>query len=128
MITSAERFGLPTTVSMIIGFPEETEADLRASVDMFMHSMRQPHSEPQMNVLAPLSGTPLYAQYIAEKELPWGVWPATYFDGWPHEEITGFLKESYRKFYLMPKRFEMRQFLFRLSNLPHKLSYFASVN
>jgi radical SAM superfamily enzyme YgiQ (UPF0313 family) len=62
-VETAERLGLLTTVSVIIGFPEETEEDLRGTLDIFMHSMRHPHSSSHFNILAPLAGTPIYSQY-----------------------------------------------------------------
>ena len=63
IIDTAERLGIGTTVSLIIGFPEETSEDLRQTVSMLMHSARCPHSDPQLNLLAPLAETPLHWQY-----------------------------------------------------------------
>ena len=62
-VETVDRLGMEATVSTIIGFPEETEQDLRETVDVFMHAMVQPLSLPQVNVLAPLSGTPVHTQY-----------------------------------------------------------------
>jgi radical SAM superfamily enzyme YgiQ (UPF0313 family) len=59
----SERVGMHTTVSTITGFPEETEDDLRETLAVFMHAMRHPHSTPQLNILAPLSGTPIYSEH-----------------------------------------------------------------
>jgi radical SAM superfamily enzyme YgiQ (UPF0313 family) len=63
MIATAERLGISTTVALITGFPEENWSDLRETVDMYMHSMRHPRSKPQLNLLAPLAGTPVHSQY-----------------------------------------------------------------
>ena len=63
MIEAAERLGIPTTVSLITGFPEENCDDLRETVGMYMHSMRHAGSSPQLNLLAPLAGTPVHSQY-----------------------------------------------------------------
>lgn len=63
MIEIAESLGIPTTVSLITGFPEENSDDLRETVGMYMHSMRHPESSPQLNLLAPLAGTPVYSRY-----------------------------------------------------------------
>jgi radical SAM superfamily enzyme YgiQ (UPF0313 family) len=63
IINAAERLGIGTTVSLITGFPEETQEDLRQTVSMLMHSARCPHSDPQLNLLAPLAETPLHWQY-----------------------------------------------------------------
>jgi radical SAM superfamily enzyme YgiQ (UPF0313 family) len=62
-VETAERLGMLTTVSTIAGFPEENEDDLRETLDIFMHSLRHPHSIPQLNLLAPLAGTRIYSQY-----------------------------------------------------------------
>jgi hypothetical protein len=63
MIEAAERLCIPTTVSLITGFPEENCDDLRETVGMYMHSMRHAGSSPQLNLLAPLAGTPIHSQY-----------------------------------------------------------------
>ncbi len=63
VITTAERLGVDTTVALITGFPEETEADLRETVDMYMHSLRHLNSSPQLNILAPLAGTPIHSRH-----------------------------------------------------------------
>jgi radical SAM superfamily enzyme YgiQ (UPF0313 family) len=62
-IETTSRLGIAATVSTIIGFPEETEDDLRATLDTFMHAVRQPYAIPKLNILAPLAGTPVQAQY-----------------------------------------------------------------
>jgi hypothetical protein len=61
IVETAERLGIPTTVSLITGFPEEDEDDLRATIDVYAHSQRHPQSTPQLSLLAPLSGTPIYS-------------------------------------------------------------------
>ena len=61
IIDAAERLGIGTTVSLITGFPEETQEDLRQTV--CMHSARCPRSDPQLNLLAPLAETPLHWKY-----------------------------------------------------------------
>ena len=63
VVETAERLGMPTTVSLIAGFPEENEDDLRETLDVYVHSLRQPLSHPQLNILAPLAGTPISLQY-----------------------------------------------------------------
>lgn len=63
MIDAAERLGIRTTVSLIMGFPEENLDDLGESVGVYMHAMRHPGSAPQLNLLAPLAGTPIHLRY-----------------------------------------------------------------
>jgi radical SAM superfamily enzyme YgiQ (UPF0313 family) len=63
IIDIAERLGIGTTVSLITGFPEETWDDVRETLRIFMHSVRCPRSGPQLNILAPLAGTPIYTAH-----------------------------------------------------------------
>lgn len=63
IIDVAEKLGIGTTVSLITGFPEETWDDVRETLRIFMHSARCPHSGPQLNILAPLAGTPVYSAH-----------------------------------------------------------------
>lgn len=66
IVDYAERLGIANTVSLITGFPEETWDDLRQTVKMFAHSARCPQSSPQLNLLAPLAGTPIYERHKRE--------------------------------------------------------------
>ena len=66
IIDAAEQLGIDTTVSLIIGFPEETPDDLRQTLRMFVHSARCPRSAPQLNLLAPLAETPVYWKHRHE--------------------------------------------------------------
>jgi radical SAM superfamily enzyme YgiQ (UPF0313 family) len=63
MIQTAERLGIETTVSLIMGYPEETLDDLRDTAAIYMYAMRRQRSTPLLNLLAPLAGTPIYSQY-----------------------------------------------------------------
>jgi len=63
IIEATERLGITSTVSLISGFPEETWDDIRQTLSVFMHSARCSHSDPQLNLLAPLAETPLYAKH-----------------------------------------------------------------
>jgi radical SAM superfamily enzyme YgiQ (UPF0313 family) len=66
VIDATERAGIGSTVSLITGFPEESWEDLRQTVRIFMHSARSPKSHPQLNLLAPLAGTPLHSKHKSE--------------------------------------------------------------
>ncbi len=48
-----------TTVSLIVGFPEETRADLAATVDFLVAVLPHDGADIQVHMPAPLSGTPL---------------------------------------------------------------------
>jgi radical SAM superfamily enzyme YgiQ (UPF0313 family) len=63
IIDAAEKLGMHTTVSLITGFPEERWEDVEETLRIFMHSARCPHSGPQLNILAPLAGTPIYSTH-----------------------------------------------------------------
>lgn len=66
MIDAAEAYGIETTVSLITGFPEEDAADLRETVNFYMHAVRTPHATPQLNILAPLAATPIHNKHRDE--------------------------------------------------------------
>jgi radical SAM superfamily enzyme YgiQ (UPF0313 family) len=63
IIDATERVGIRSTVSLICGFPEETWEDIRETMRVYMHSARCAHSDPQLNLLAPLAETPLYSKH-----------------------------------------------------------------
>jgi radical SAM superfamily enzyme YgiQ (UPF0313 family) len=63
IIDVAEKLGMSTIVSLITGFPEETWEDVRETLRILMHSVRCPKSGPQLNILAPLAGTPIFSTY-----------------------------------------------------------------
>jgi len=63
MVDCADRLGIATTVSLITGFPEETPDDLEHTLSMFVHSAACWQSNPQLNLLAPLAGTPVYEDH-----------------------------------------------------------------
>ena len=69
MLDIAQRLGMRTTASLIMGFPEEEWADVRDTVRIFLHSARCDLSQPQVNLLAPLAGTPVLEQHRGELEL-----------------------------------------------------------
>ncbi len=69
MVTAAERYGMKSTASLITGFPEENWDDLRDTLRIFTHAARCGRSHPQLNVLAPLAGTPIHTLHAHEMEL-----------------------------------------------------------
>ena len=62
-VTLTTRHGMRTTVSTIVGFPEETIDDVKATVGFLAESLREPELVTQFHLLAPLAGTPLEVQY-----------------------------------------------------------------
>lgn len=63
IIDITEKLGIGTTVALITGFPEETWDDVRQTMSIYMHSARHANSDPQLNLLAPLAGTPVHSQH-----------------------------------------------------------------
>jgi len=55
--------GINTTVSLITGFPEETEEDMWQTVSFLLDAARYELVEPQLHVVAPLAGTPLHNRF-----------------------------------------------------------------
>ena len=53
-------------VSIITGFPEETEEDFRDTVEFFANALRYENAQPQLHILAPLADTPLHRQHRDE--------------------------------------------------------------
>lgn len=68
-IRRASDAGMTSTVSLITGFPEETESDFRDTVDFFVDSLRSENASPQLHILAPLPATPIHRQHEDALEL-----------------------------------------------------------
>ena len=81
VIESTGRRGIPVTVSMIAGFPEERREDLKSSIDFLMDAARFDHVTAQLNMLAPLAETPVLAQYRSQLLLD-GVFSDISHQGW----------------------------------------------
>ena len=69
MLEIAEQCGIKTTASLITGFPEEDWDDVRETIRMFTYAARHAHSHPQLNILAPLAGTPIHTLHKNEMVL-----------------------------------------------------------
>jgi radical SAM superfamily enzyme YgiQ (UPF0313 family) len=105
IIDITDRLGMHSTVSLITGFPEETWDDLRQTVHMFTHSARCTHSSPQLNILAPLAGTPLYSEYRHEMVLEELCSPMSHQGKYQNEADTRLIQqhpEIFPNFYLLP--------------------------
>lgn len=62
-VESTRRHGVKTTVSLIAGYHEETLEDLRATVRFYGDSLRHPHTDTQLHLLAPLAETPITTRH-----------------------------------------------------------------
>jgi radical SAM superfamily enzyme YgiQ (UPF0313 family) len=104
-VETAERLGISTAVSLIAGFPEEGEDDLRETLDVYLHSLRHPQSTPQLNILAPLAGTPIYSQYkdrMVLEDLPSQVSYPGQSQSHADRELVRNYPAIFPSFYLLP--------------------------
>jgi hypothetical protein len=62
-IATCTAAGMETSVSLITGFPEETPEDLAQTAAFLLDAARFERVEPQLHILSPLAGTPLYERY-----------------------------------------------------------------
>lgn len=62
-VRTASDLGLKVAVSLITGFPDETDADFADTVDFFVNALRAENSQPQLHILAPLADTPIHREY-----------------------------------------------------------------
>jgi radical SAM superfamily enzyme YgiQ (UPF0313 family) len=102
------------TVSLITGFPEETKADFRGTINFLGESLRHQHAEIQLHLLAPLAETPITSQY--QEELIYDdIFSDISFQGWEQdpEERAMIIKYSriFPNFYAVPTLWLDRQYL-----------------
>ena len=109
-----------SAVSLIAGFPDETEDDLRGSVEFILDSARLDGVEPQFHLLAPLAGTAIQREF--RDRLQWdGIFSDMAFQGWRQdlEDRTLICEhpEIFPNFYAVPtpldrtRLMELRDFL-----------------
>ncbi|MEK7397968.1 MAG: radical SAM protein, partial [Candidatus Poribacteria bacterium] len=84
-IQYADKQGISTAVSLITAFPDETEDELKETLNFFVESLRFNNAEPQIGLLAPLAGSPMYAKYKDKLELDY-VFSEMAFQGWKIDE------------------------------------------
>ena len=61
ILARADALGIETTASFITGFPEETDADLNATLDLIGRLVPRASCLTQLHLLAPEPGTPLFS-------------------------------------------------------------------
>ncbi len=62
-VAFADRRKVETSVSFIIGFPEESKQDLAQTTDLLFDCLRSEYADPQVSILAPLAGSALYDKW-----------------------------------------------------------------
>ncbi len=82
MAAAAKR--MQTTLSLIVGFPDEQREDLRGTVDFLLETLQEDYVDPQIHILTPLSATPLEAQYASRTYLD-DLYPDLSHSGWVQE-------------------------------------------
>jgi tRNA A37 methylthiotransferase MiaB len=63
VLRESDRLGINTTPSLIIGYPDETTDDLRATLSFFRDAVQLDRADPQIHVLSPLATTSLESEY-----------------------------------------------------------------
>jgi len=63
LISAANRVNIHVTISLIAGFPHETEDDLSLTLDLVRTFLDSPGVISRLHLLAPLAGTPDYARF-----------------------------------------------------------------
>lgn len=116
-IRSCDQHKINTAVSLITGFPEETMADLRDTAAFFMGSLCYDHADPQLQILAPLAGTPIQTQHREKlvlddclSDMSYRGWPQTAED---HRMIVE-QAEIFSNFYSVPAQWLKREFIIEL--------------
>lgn len=122
-IESTTKKGIKTAVSLIVGFPEETRNDLRATVKFLGDSLRFDKAEPQFHLLAPLAETPITTQY-KDRLLFDDIFSDMCYQGWrqeiPDREMIRSYPEIFPNFYAVPTLWldrgylkELREFILK---------------
>jgi radical SAM superfamily enzyme YgiQ (UPF0313 family) len=107
-IRNAECNKIGSTVSMIIGFPDETPEDVRATVHFLMDSLRFDTITGQIHLLVPVAGSSLYDQFRGK--LQWdGIFSDLTVQNWRQDlEDYALIKkypEVFPDFYAFPSPF-----------------------
>ena len=113
-IKRANRHGISTTVSLITGFPEETKADLQATIHFLGESLRHRHAEIQLHLLAPLAETPITTQYRDQLFYD-DIFSDLSFQGWEQDPEERAMIMAHRdifpNFYAVPTQSLDREYL-----------------
>jgi radical SAM superfamily enzyme YgiQ (UPF0313 family) len=86
--------GIDTTVSLITGFPEETDDEMWQTVSFMVDAARHELVEPQLHIVAPLAETPLHNRF-RDKLLLDDVYSDFSHQGWKQDECDQNLIASF---------------------------------
>lgn len=111
VVDHAHQRGIGTTVSLIIGFPEESKDDLRDTADFLLNALRYDDVETHLQLLAPLGKTPIQLQYKEQLFLEHQSCELSRL-GWEQNPLEQDLVRSYpnifSNFYFLPTHLERR--------------------
>jgi radical SAM superfamily enzyme YgiQ (UPF0313 family) len=111
--------GMTPTVSVIIGFPEETRQDMAQSIDVFADACCLEKAQPQVHLLAPLAGTPVQRQHVGRLEFD-ELYSDMSHQGWRQDPVDRAMiaehPEIFPNFYSLPLSMP-RQFVNHVRNI-----------
>ncbi len=109
VVQSAGKHGLEVTISTITGYPQEERDDLRATLHFLMDAIRFSHTDPELNLLAPLAETPIWSQYRDQLVLD-DIYSDMSHQGWQQDpadrELIGSHPDIFPNFYGPPSRLD----------------------
>jgi len=118
VLAVSNHLGIRTTAALILGYPQETEADFRETVTFFADTNPLQYIEHQFHILSPLADTPLTAKYSKELYLE-DRWHQNSENGLEQDaddsELIAAHPEIFSNFYAFPCELE-RSFLRRAGN------------
>jgi radical SAM superfamily enzyme YgiQ (UPF0313 family) len=94
LIDCAVRNRIDCTVSLIVGFPDETKDDVAATASFALDSARLDSVKVQIGLLAPLAATPLFTQYRQQLFFD-GIYSDMSHQTWEQNEFDCALIEKY---------------------------------
>lgn len=119
VIRQVNRRKMASAVALMFGFPDETPEDMRATVQVFMDTLRYDYIAPQISILAPLAGTPLHLLHKDELVFD-GIVSDLAFQGREQEtwekQMVAAHASVFSSFYGIPTRWLSRHFLQELRN------------
>ena len=104
ILAECRRLGIVTAAFYVFGFPEDTFASIKATID---YSVDLGSTVAQFKILTPYPGTPLFARLQpAITETDWerfdGFTPTFTHPALTHDELRGLLGSAYTQFYIRP--------------------------
>ncbi len=88
--------GISTACFFMLGFPTETEEDMKKTIEL---AVRLNPTYASFHIAIPYPETALYK--MVENDMK-GLFPSAYTGMYSAEELDGFIKSAYRKYYFRP--------------------------